>query len=356
MKRVIFLFSIIILFFSCTGNKHSFFITGDEAQQKELHTLIKSVDEEETNFKKRFILLERITQLYIQSRDLHTMNLLLSDYVDSNPDDPYNSYYLLLIAYNYLHMDSIPFAIHYFERIYYNYSDLLLQNGKSVYYICLEHLIEYTADPELRIEYYKSLISRYTKNKDIGKMYYRIGTTYSQLGEWELALQAYRNFLKYPDASIPEKPNAHDEITEMILYTNLKDKSWIHEDLDVLISKISGYLYKKESKNLAKLGTKIGFFTKSWSELLSEKEQVKRPSRASFSFIDEIGDFMKSRVIAADSLAKESNDQEAFLKTTGWSSYRIRVWYLYFRRINFPADPEIHGKWEWAGIYFGEDS
>ena len=23
-------------------------------------------------------------------------------------------------------------------------------------------------------------------------------------------------------------------------------------------------------------------------------------------------------------------------------------------KVNFPADPEIHGRWEWAGIYFGE--
>jgi len=22
--------------------------------------------------------------------------------------------------------------------------------------------------------------------------------------------------------------------------------------------------------------------------------------------------------------------------------------------VNFPADPKVHGNWEWAGIYFGE--
>ncbi|MCI6442425.1 MAG: tetratricopeptide repeat protein, partial [Spirochaetia bacterium] len=44
---------------------------------------------------------------------------------------------------------------------------------------------------------------------------------------------------------------------------------------------------------------------------------------------------------------------EAYLRTTGWSNY-VNVWYLYFRKVNFPADPEIHGRWEWAGIYYGE--
>ncbi|MDR1596788.1 MAG: tetratricopeptide repeat protein, partial [Treponema sp.] len=44
---------------------------------------------------------------------------------------------------------------------------------------------------------------------------------------------------------------------------------------------------------------------------------------------------------------------EAYLRTWGWSQY-ISTWYLYFRKINFPSDPEIHGRWEWAGIYYGE--
>jgi len=41
------------------------------------------------------------------------------------------------------------------------------------------------------------------------------------------------------------------------------------------------------------------------------------------------------------------------LRTWGWHQY-LSTWYLYFRKIYFPADPEIHGRWEWAGIYYGE--
>ena len=44
---------------------------------------------------------------------------------------------------------------------------------------------------------------------------------------------------------------------------------------------------------------------------------------------------------------------EAYLKTWGWSQY-VSVWYLYFRKVNYPVDPDIHGNWEWAGIYLGE--
>ena len=62
---------------------------------------------------------------------------------------------------------------------------------------------------------------------------------------------------------------------------------------------------------------------------------------------------MEQRIHYNRDLDRDSNTREAYLRTWGWS-YRIKTWYLYFRRVHFPADPEIHGQWEWAGIYFGE--
>ncbi len=64
--------------------------------------------------------------------------------------------------------------------------------------------------------------------------------------------------------------------------------------------------------------------------------------------------FMRgNRIRYSAELDPSSSPTEAYLRTTGWSNY-VNVWYLYFRKVNFPADPEIHGRWEWAGIYFGE--
>ena len=64
--------------------------------------------------------------------------------------------------------------------------------------------------------------------------------------------------------------------------------------------------------------------------------------------------FMRGNAIHFNAkLDETSNPNEAYLRTWGWSPY-ISVWYLYFRKVNFPVDPEIHGRWEWAGIRFGE--
>ena len=54
-----------------------------------------------------------------------------------------------------------------------------------------------------------------------------------------------------------------------------------------------------------------------------------------------------------DTLDELSNEGEAYLRSTGWN-YRIPTWYFYFRRVEYPADPEINGSWEWAGVFFGE--
>jgi len=64
--------------------------------------------------------------------------------------------------------------------------------------------------------------------------------------------------------------------------------------------------------------------------------------------------FMRGNAVKfSDSLDPDSTSTEAYLRTWGWNQY-VSTWYLYFRKVNFPVDPDIHGNWEWAGIYVGE--
>jgi hypothetical protein len=90
----------------------------------------------------------------------------------------------------------------------------------------------------------------------------------------------------------------------------------------------------------------------SWSQQdMASEEELEAPS--SFDLAS-LGAFLQSsRVIADDQLDVYSNSGEAYLRTTNWN-YFIPTWYLYFRRVNYPPDPEINGRWEWAGIYLGD--
>ena len=93
---------------------------------------------------------------------------------------------------------------------------------------------------------------------------------------------------------------------------------------------------------------------KSW-----EQDLDSEPIRINLDIDTFISTFLQtSKVVINDELDISSSPNEAFLKTTQWAStkwlYRIPTWYLYFRRIEFKQNPEINGRWEWAGIYFGE--
>ena len=108
-------------------------------------------------------------------------------------------------------------------------------------------------------------------------------------------------------------------------------------------------VWGRNSNRLERYRAKVNFFATAWEEELIETNTVDDLEE----FYSDLGVFMTSRLGCSATLDSNSNLQEAYLETWGWS-FRIPTWYLYFRKISFPADPEINGKWEWAGIYLGE--
>ena len=263
-----------------------------------------------------------------------------------NSDDPFNAYYLMVVARNYREAMAYPFAINYYERTVKNHHDLLVM-GNSIHYLCLKDLIDMIDDPEIKIVYYKDLIARFSDQINIGETYYNLGNTYAEAGEWDQAIQAYKRFLEFPESSVSGAVSKRGRIEELIaLYDS--DRKWTFESLselvDILIVAINNAKFRRDSRLLMNHMAKVNFFAVSWEE---------REYATEVRFIENIGTFLSPRIIVNREFDRASNAQEAYLKTTGWS-YRIPTWYLYFRKINFPADPDIHGNWEWAGIYFGE--
>lgn len=333
---------IIPLLISCAGSDR-YYIIGDNQEKKEMAQLFALLDDEGADEENRFIVIQQIAARLHRAGEDAKMNLFLSDYVERNPEDPYNSYYLLMVAQNYLESKAYPLAAHYFERIINNYPDTVI-DGTSVHLISLEELRVLIDEPEFLVEYYTDLLSRFEDSIDPGRAYYELAAIYEALGEWDLAFQAYSRFLKYPGTSIPGAPDAYRNVQDLVDFYN-SDKNWTVEDLDELISLIRSAIRRRDSRTLNRYKAKVNFFAMSWEQEYSdENSQV----------IFDLGSFLrKSNVGTAASLDRTSNPKEAYLRTWGWS-YRIRTWYLYFKKVHYPADPEINGRWEWAGIYFGE--
>lgn len=308
--------------------------------------MLELLDELSLSQENRYALVNQIAMEYIAAKEEDELILFITDYVEKNPNDIYNPYWLLMIASVYLEKGAEPIAEYYFDRIIQNYDDLMVRD-QSIHISCLQHLIQISTSPENRIYYFNRLISSFPNKVNVTELYARLAVEYEKLGDWEQALKAYQMFLNQRDAStiqISGMPDAYLTAKKAIDFSN-SPQDWTFETLEELENAVKRAISRYDYKALNNYRSKVNFFAMSWKQ-----EETDANSQVTFS----MRDYMRgNRIRYSKDLDKSSNQNEAYLRTTGWSTY-IPVWYLYFRKVNFPANPEVHGNWEWAGIYYGE--
>ena len=345
-KRIIFSILIITLLLSLSVcYKDGDYLSLNRSERARFNQLHKQL-ETEISYEKKFIIMKQILEFLTGKASNGEINLFLTTYVEKDQSDPFNAYYLMIVARNYREDMAYPFAINYYERILKNYNDLQYM-GNSIHFLCLRDLLDMIEDDEAKILYYKDMITRFADYVNVKEIYYLLGDTYGRVGEWDHAIQSYRKFLDLNDNSITSDSYPKERIIELLAYYS-QEKNWTFESLDVLVDRVVNNIndakFRQDSRLFRQNMSKVNFFAISWEE----GETTVDPE-----FIANLGIFLSPMISVSKVLDKASNQHEAYLKTTGWT-YRISTWYLYFRKINFPADSEIHGNWEWAGIYFGE--
>jgi tetratricopeptide (TPR) repeat protein len=329
------------------GAAGSRYYIGTFERNQELRELFGLLGKEKED-DNRFVLIQQIGHSLANAGKREKEIVFLTTHAERNPSDLYNAYYLLMVADAYRDAKAIPLAIHYYLRILKNHADLLV-GGQSIHLHCLQELIDLETRPEYRIEYYKELISRFADQvPHIGTAYYYLGRAYEEVGEWEQAIQAYQKYLDFPDTDIPGVSDAYRRVQERVLFY-FSDKSWTVPDLDVLVAAVKDAIYTKNLSKLRRYQAKVNFFAQGWDQQMATGD----PSGEGNEDFN-IGIYlMSSSAKIEGELDINSNDREAYLRTTNWN-FRPPTWYLYFRKIDFPANPDINGQWEWAGIYFGE--
>ena len=313
----------------------------DKVQKSEFESISASL-EKSTDYEKNYIHMMQIYQFLDKKDDPELLSVFLTDYVESHPEDPFNAYYLYTVALRYKGQEAFPFAHYYFSRILHSYTDVIYQN-QSIHFLCLKEILGSSQDLEEKIECYKELISRFSDKINPGEIYFYLGDCYGEAGQWDLAAQSYKKFLSYPEATVPGNSSAREYASDFEAYYTTR-VTWSYASLDELISKVSAALRTRKSSEINKYTSKVKFFMSSWEEQEASQEALATTN---------IGSFINSSTRVNRELDKISNAQEAYLKTSGWD-FRMNTWYFYFRKINFPANPEIHGNWEWAGIYLGD--
>ena len=75
--------------------------------QQELQVILKT---QELNEKQRYSIINQMANNLLATKDYQGVILFLTDWVENNPDDMYNSYWLLMTAYAYLSIGAEPVA------------------------------------------------------------------------------------------------------------------------------------------------------------------------------------------------------------------------------------------------------
>ncbi|HUX14612.1 MAG TPA: tetratricopeptide repeat protein [Spirochaetia bacterium] len=345
VRRMIFGATVILILALLTGcgNSNAYYVVGNRDQQHQLRVLFRLYEKAKRTGADRVFLIEQITNLISVAGYDDRESLFLTTYVERNPDDAYDGYYLFMAARNYLDSDARPIAAYYFRRVVTGYPDVVVQ-GKSIQFEALTQLTRLSRDPQIRADAYQSLIARFSDQIDVASAYYFLGKSYAALSQWNDAFAAYREFLKFPDAQVSGFPNARkDIISEVAFYDSAKD--WTIPTLGELASGVRAAIQNVDPRALLRYKAKVNFFAMSW-----DQQSTADPDPTDFP----VQAFLSRYIQIANNLEVSTDGSEAYLRTTGWADPRISTWYLYFRKVDFPADPMVNGRWEWAGVYFGD--
>ena len=343
--RIILIYICLCSVILCSSCRQKTPATSRLSNTQKLNDLQLLLESDETTQESRFTIVSQLANDFIAKGQTTELVLFLTDYVENHPNDQYNAYWLLMVAHIYMEDKAKPIARYYFDRILSDYDDLIVK-GTSVHFTALTNLIQLSNDSDSRIKFFNELILRFPDKISLTEMYARLAVEYENIGEWEQMRKCYALFEAQPDATtiqISGIPNAYHRANQM-LKLNASAKDWSFESLDALEQAVKNALKTNNFKQLEKYRSRVNFFAMTWRQ-----EETDSNSQANFS----MANFMRGKIRFSEKLDETSNTSEAYLRTWGWQQ-NVSVWYFYFRKINFPLDPDIHGRWEWAGIYYGE--
>jgi len=234
-----------------------YYLIGSREDRENLSALFTLLAKEDNTPEGTFAVVREIANSFARAKEYGRLIHFLGGRTINFPDDPYNSYYLLMIAYIYMQQDALPIAAQNFDLIVKNYPDLTV-NGESIHYACLNQLINLSKYPIQRVWYYQELISRFSDRIDLGTAWFMLAQTYEQIGDWNSAIQAYTSYLKLPSAGvmIPGFPNADSYARQQVMFNNSR-KDWTFESLPSLITAVKAALDAGSSWQLGRCQAKV---------------------------------------------------------------------------------------------------
>ncbi|OQX30079.1 MAG: hypothetical protein B0D92_00340 [Spirochaeta sp. LUC14_002_19_P3] len=339
LKKIttVIVYTLMLLLLSCQDKSMPTALSADN----EIMDFLRISADENTDQELRYAVLEPVISTARNLGEFDWLTSFLGAELEKYPDNPYGAYYLMAMAENARDTGSEVLALDYLRRLVKNYPDIVIR-GQSLHLLALGEIALHTHNPYEAIAARLEMNQRFSNPMEVGVNQYYLAKEYKKIGDWNKMFASYAIFLKNPNAQIPGVPDARSNVMDALQF-HYSSKSWTAATLDDLINTIK-YAIQNQNAALLRRYQSEKFFLMNWSQETSD----------SFTHIPmTLGTFLSRRVQFKEKVDDYSNENEAYLWTTGWT-WKIPTWYLYFRRVDYPVNPEIHGRWEWAGIYLGE--
>lgn len=297
-----------------------------------------------------FVRVFRIVESFSRASEYERLTEFLLDPRVRAVTTQYQDYLDYLLAMGYLKSGQTPLALFLLRRLI-DQGVEIVHRGQPLLQRILEILVEHTTDPFERLAYLKRLLAFQGQSGRNVLSSYLLGQTYQEIGFWDQAIESYRVTLSLPGASEVLDGKTLNRLRSLVAYRTVP-RHRILRDLNELIQLVRRAQMEGNVGELARLQASSDFIIQYWAQ-----RENYHPAPDQETFLRGLIQFSRNyngenTVRWDEGLSELSNINEAYVRTTNWFAEWGTV-YFYFRKIFFPPNPNIHGQWEWAGVYLG---
>lgn len=253
-------------------------------------------------------------------------------------------------AMHYHALGYTPLAIHLVRRLEKEAGEIVYR-GNSLRPALLDFLVRNGSEALERLRWIRALSAIATARQMPIELSHQLGRAYQEVGFWDKAIQTYRFTLSLPGARDRLDKGEYNRMKTLVAY-HANPPNVISRSLPWLVSRIREALERGDVWALSSLQSRADFVIQYWGQ-----ERAHHPNPDPETFFLGLLQFSRNLegaiTVRWDPSPHEmSTDDEVYIKTTNWYADWLNA-YFYFRKIFYPPRADIHGSWEWAGLYLG---
>ncbi|WKC57954.1 lipopolysaccharide assembly protein LapB [Borrelia sp. P9F1] len=339
MRLLIQLFGLVLVLSAC------------RVKQGEVQNLVSLLEELSRNGLDRFLIVDRIVNIYIKSKDYERALMIVNQGIANDESREYYPLYFYLMGNIYAAMKEDLVAFTYYRYVVDNFDDYVYENS-SIRVKIAKKVVALNIEPGNKIHCYKLLLNSDVDSigeEDKSSYYYNLALDLESVQEYDEAYFYYKRLLSMPRSSLKMDLRDYSNVSSKVSYYN-NPEFVVYRNLSDLIQDVKQYIYSGNTAKLLSIRDKHNFFIQSWDQKGGRGNSIN--TNSFLTTMIKLGSRRKNGIQFANSFEADSSDGISYLESTGWE--HIWEWYFVFKKISYPKDPEINNGWAWIGVYLGK--